>query len=302
MKDIESSRQEIDLIDRELVSLFEKRMELCAEIAEYKQENCIPIYDSSREAFVLEKSSAVKDESIRRYCADFLKNNMELSKRYQSELLDILAPPITVKRGGINEIGKYFYLNRKVLVVTDDGVPQKYLDTVCSQCENAFTLVLPQGEKSKSLENFELICKTLLEKGFGREDCAIALGGGMVGDITGFAAASYMRGIDFYNIPSTVLAQVDSSIGGKTAVDFCGIKNSVGAFYPAKAVLIDTELLSTLSERQFVNGLAEAVKIAALLDTKLFEIFESKNAGDNIDEIIIGSGFHLKEDVYLNVH
>ena len=302
MKDMESARKEIDSLDKELVNIFEKRMKLCAEIAEYKSKNEIPVYDASREAAVIEKSSVIGNESIRRYCAEFLKNNMELSKRYQCELLDFPIPPVMIKSGGINELGSFFDLERKTLVVTDSGVPQKYLDNVVSQCENAFTLVLPQGEKSKSLESFELICKELLENKFGRDDCVIALGGGMVGDLSGFAAASYMRGIDFYNIPTTVLAQTDASIGGKTAIDFCGIKNSVGAFYPAKAVLIDTKLLETLPRRHFVNGLAEAVKVAALLDTKLFEIFENGNVHENIDEIITRSVIAKQKVVSADEH
>ena len=302
MKDIESARLEIDSLDKELISLFEKRMKLCAEIAEYKSENKIPVFDASREAAVIEKSAVIENESIRRYCAEFLKSNMELSKRFQCEKLNVPAFPVAVKRGGINGLSDFFDLGRKVLVVTDSGVPGNYLDTVVSQCKFAFTLVLPQGEKSKSLENFELICKKLLENGFGRNDCVVALGGGMVGDLSGFAAASYMRGIDFYNIPTTVLAQADASTGGKTAIDFCGIKNSVGAFYPAKAVLIDTELLGTLPRRHFTNGLAEAVKVAALLDTKLFEIFENEDVYENIDEIITRSLIAKQKIVFADEH
>ena len=131
-------------------------------------------------------------------------------------------------------------------------------------------------EESKSLFVFEKLCKKMLEHGFTRSDCVVAVGGGVVGDLAGFAAASYMRGIDFYNVPTTLLSQVDSSIGGKVAIDFKGVKNIVGAFYQPKKVLIDPELLNTLPGRQISNGLAEALKMSLTSDGELFEIFEKK--------------------------
>ena len=114
----------------------------------------------------------------------------------------------------------------------------------------------------------------------------VAVGGGVVGDMAGFAAASYMRGIDFYNIPTTVLSQVDSSVGGKVAIDFEGYKNLVGAFYPPKAVIIDSDTLKTLPDRQISNGLAESVKMSLTSDEALFKIFETANIMENIDLII----------------
>ena len=129
----------------------------------------------------------------------------------------------------------------------------------------------------------------MLENGFSRNDAVIAVGGGVVGDLSGFAASAYMRGIDFYNVPTTLLSQIDSSIGGKTAVNFCGVKNIVGAFYQPKKVLIDPELLKTLPPRQISNGLAEALKMALTSDKDLFKIFENEDIENNIDEIIIRS-------------
>ena len=111
----------------------------------------------------------------------------------------------------------------------------------------------------------------MVKNEFTRSDCVVAVGGGVVGDMAGFAAASYMRGIDFYNIPTTVLSQVDSSVGGKVAIDFEGYKNLVGAFYPPKAVIIDSDTLKTLPKRQIANGLAESVKMALTSDKELFE-------------------------------
>ncbi len=193
---------------------------------------------------------------------------------------------IVLERGSVKKAGEYLDLNRKVLIVTDRGVPQAYAQQVAMHCKYAKIFTFPQGEQSKNIDIFCEILKFLVEEGFTRTDCVAAVGGGVVGDLAGFAAASFMRGIDFYNIPTTVLSQVDSSIGGKTAIDFMGIKNIVGAFYPPKKVLIDPDTLSTLPARQISNGLAEAVKMAATSSEELFQIFESGNILENIDTII----------------
>ena len=193
---------------------------------------------------------------------------------------------IVLERGSLSNISNHLNLNRKALIVTDSGVPSEYSKAVASQCKEPFILTVDEGEASKSFDNFKSILKTMTEKGFTRTDCVIAVGGGMVGDLSGFAASAFMRGIDFYNIPTTVLSQVDSSIGGKTAIDFCGYKNIVGAFYPPKAVIIDPDTLKTLSKRQISNGLAEAVKMSLTSDEKLFEIFEKQDIESNIDKII----------------
>ena len=196
---------------------------------------------------------------------------------------------IYIKRGILNSVGELFKLDRKVLIVTDSGVPKRYSETVASQCEEPYTVVIKQGEASKCFENYKLLLSKMVQCGFTRSDCVVAVGGGVVGDLAGFVASSYMRGVDFYNIPTTVLSQVDSSIGGKVAIDFDGYKNIVGAFYPPMGVLIDSDTLSTLPKRQISNGLAESVKMALTSDKELFEIFENGNAFEDIDEIIIRS-------------
>ena len=196
---------------------------------------------------------------------------------------------ITLQRGILRQADAYLKLNRKVLVVTDSGVPARYAQTVADCCASPVIVTLPQGEGSKNLKNFELLCHTMLHHGFTRTDCVVAVGGGVVGDLAGFASASYMRGIDFYNIPTTVLSQVDSSVGGKVAIDMDGIKNCVGAFYQPKAVLIDPEVLDTLPQRQISNGLAEAVKMAVNFDENLLSLFEQENYLNHIDEIIAAS-------------
>ena len=196
---------------------------------------------------------------------------------------------ILVQRGILKIAGEHLNLNRRVLVVTDSGVPAAYAKTLAEQCKEAVILTVQEGEGAKSLETFGLLLETMLHHGFSRKDCVVAVGGGVVGDLSGFAASAYMRGIDFYNIPTTLLSQIDSSIGGKTAINFCGVKNIVGAFYQPKRVLIDPDLLASLPPRQIANGLAEAVKMALTSDRALFELFEKEEIGAMMDEIIIRS-------------
>lgn len=203
---------------------------------------------------------------------------------------------IYLERGGINKANEYFNLDRKVLIVTDDGVPDCYVKTVAAQCRKSQIFVFPQGEASKNFDTYKNILSALVSGDFTRTDCVVAVGGGVVGDMAGFAAATFMRGVDFYNIPTTVLSQVDSSVGGKTAIDFEGYKNIVGAFYPPKGVIIDSDTLKTLPQRQISNGLAEAVKMALTFDGALFELFEDGCNADNIDTVIRRS-VELKRDV-----
>lgn len=200
-----------------------------------------------------------------------------------------LGYDIVIERGALDRAAELLDLDRKVLVVTDDGVPAEYASKVAASAKDGTVFTVAQGEDSKSLERFGEIMSRMLKLGFGRKDAVVAVGGGVVGDLAGFAASAYMRGIAFYNIPTTVLSQVDSSIGGKTAVNLDGIKNIVGAFYQPKKVLVDLDLLSTLPQRQISNGLAEAVKMSLTSDADLFRLFEKGNISENMDEIITRS-------------
>ena len=202
---------------------------------------------------------------------------------------------ITLEHGLISRITGLIDTKRRVLIVTDEGVPSKYAEQVALQCSYPEIAVIPQGEESKTLDTYSLLLKKMLDCGFNREDCVIAVGGGVVGDLSGFAAACYMRGVDFYNIPTTLLSQVDSSVGGKTAVNFGGIKNVVGVFSQPKAVLIDPEVLESLPQRQFSNGMAEAIKMSLTSDPKLFELIASET-GSELDRIIAGA-IKIKRDV-----
>lgn len=201
--------------------------------------------------------------------------------------LGINSYDIVVERGAVERLDEYLNLNRRVLVVTDSGVPAVYAERVAAFCKAPTVVTVSEGEQSKSLTGLETLLTAMLEAGFTRGDCVVAVGGGVVGDLAGFTAACYMRGVDFYNIPTTVLSQIDSSIGGKTAVNLGGVKNAVGAFYQPKRVVIDPNVLETLPRRQWVNGLAEAVKMAITSDSTLFSLFEAEDAFERIDDIII---------------
>ena len=193
---------------------------------------------------------------------------------------------IIVEKGALQKADQYLNLDRKVLIVSDDGVPAQYASTIATFCKESYIVTLPQGENTKSFDSLQKLIKILLEKGFSRTDAVVAVGGGVIGDLSGFTAATFMRGIDFYNIPTTLLSMVDSSIGGKTAINFEGIKNCVGAFHQPKMVLVDPNVLSTLPDRQITNGLAEAIKMAATFDEELFTLIENKDVKSHLEEII----------------
>ncbi len=197
---------------------------------------------------------------------------------------------ITVERGALNKIGSYLNLDRKVLILTDSGVPCEYSAAVHSACKEGYIYTIPQGEDSKNIDTYRSVLSFMVEKAFTRTDCVVCVGGGVCGDLGGFVSATYMRGIDFYNVPTTLLSQVDSSIGGKVAIDFGGVKNIVGAFYQPKGVIIDPDTLKTLDKRQLVAGLCEAIKMAITCDSELFEQIErSEDISADLDEIIVKS-------------
>ena len=301
MNTLEEARQVIDEADKAIAEQFERRMNAVKQIAKYKKDNNIPITDSSREKEITKKNSLrIENAEFRPYYVTVISDIMAQSKKYQRNFigqepqkitvsLDSASYDVIVKRGALKEAGELFNLDRKVLVVTDDGVPSEYAKTVASECKEAYIYTVEQGEKSKSLPVFQKLLSFMLQKNFSRKDAVVAVGGGVVGDLAGFTASAYMRGIDFYNIPTTILSQVDSSIGGKTAVNLDNIKNIVGAFYQPKGVIIDSNVLSTLPQRQISNGLAEAIKAAVIADEELFEIFENEDIEKNLEKIIYRS-------------
>ncbi|MBE5865986.1 MAG: 3-dehydroquinate synthase [Lachnospiraceae bacterium] len=164
---------------------------------------------------------------------------------------------------------------KRLCIITDSTVDTLYGESVLklleSNCVKAVKYVFPAGEANKTLDTVKEAYKVLIEEGFDRKDMLIALGGGVVGDLTGYVAATYLRGIDFVQIPTTLLSQVDSSIGGKTGVDFDGYKNMVGAFKMPRLVYMNMKVLETLEERQYFSGFAEVMKSALIKDAAFYE-------------------------------
>ena len=195
---------------------------------------------------------------------------------------------IYIERDCRLHLEKYLSLDCKVMIITDEGVPKQYHEEVLKQCKEGYLFVAKQGEETKSLRVYEQILQRLLELDFSRKDLVIALGGGVIGDLSGFVAGTFKRGMRFVSIPTTTLSQIDSSIGGKVAVNMGEVKNVVGTFYHPESVLVDLNTLSTLSKRHYHNGLVEAVKAGLIGDAELFELFEkTDDIQENLEEIII---------------
>ncbi|MGN6207521.1 3-dehydroquinate synthase [Asticcacaulis sp.] len=194
------------------------------------------------------------------------------------------AYEVIVGQGLLTEVEKWvgpFLTNRRVVMVTDSNVGPLHADRILAQFEAAghrtHKIVVPAGEESKSYDGLKFVLDALLDYGLDRKDVVIALGGGVIGDLTGFACAVYMRGIDFIQIPTTVLAQVDSSVGGKTAIDHEKGKNLIGAFWQPRLVLCDLDILKTLPAREIRCGYAEIIKYGLLGDKTFFEWLEAND-------------------------
>ena len=184
----------------------------------------------------------------------------------------------------------------KFLIITDENVFSLYEERIKNIMKGLeyFIFKITPGEESKSIENFVEINKFLVENNFNRGDAIIAFGGGVVGDLGGYVAASYLRGIDFLAVPTTLLSMIDSSVGGKNGINFMNLKNQVGSFYFPKYVHIDYSFLETLDERNINNGLAEIFKYSVLKDRELFDYL--KTADDLDYEMIIYKSLNIKLD------
>lgn len=200
---------------------------------------------------------------------------------------------ILVKKGLINDTGKLVkevLRGKRALIVTDDIVDKFYTETVKKSLEkeNIITsvCVLENGETNKNIESIYNIYSALAKNELSRKDIIIALGGGVIGDMAGYAAATWMRGIDFVQIPTTLLACVDSSVGGKTGINIKEGKNLVGAFHSPRLVIMDSDVLNTLPKREFNAGMAEVIKHAFLFDKKLLKYLENNNNNFDMDFIL----------------
>lgn len=200
---------------------------------------------------------------------------------------------LKIEKNLLNQVGREIsalFNGQKIMIVTDETVHTHYGEIVLNQLKKAGfevqCIVLPPGEQTKTFSSMPAIFSQLIEFGLTRSDLIIALGGGVVGDITGFAAATYLRGISFVQIPTTLLAQVDSSVGGKVGVDLPEGKNLVGAFYHPELVLIDPLVLKTLTDQAFADGMAEVIKYGCIKDQALFErLMEMSSREEVMDHI-----------------
>ncbi|WP_294581851.1 3-dehydroquinate synthase [uncultured Thomasclavelia sp.] len=196
--------------------------------------------------------------------------------------------PIYIEKGILSQANQYIkqiYQGNKIMIISDDQVYSYYGNLLTTVLQNDYLVdhvTVPHGEQSKRFDILPSLYKALLDFKLTRTDLIIALGGGVIGDLAGFVAATYLRGIKFVQIPTSLLAQVDSSVGGKVAVDLPAGKNLVGAFYHPKMVLIDPETLKTLPERFVYDGMAEVIKYGCIKDKALFD---QLNSYDNFEAL-----------------
>ena len=202
--------------------------------------------------------------------------------------------------GGLSEaFNKLEITGRKLCIVTDSNVGPLYAEQVKNELEKTgnavYVYTFAAGEENKTLDTVQDVYEYLIENHFDRNDCLVALGGGVVGDLTGFSAATYLRGIKFIQVPTSLLAQVDSSIGGKTGVDFRAYKNMVGAFYQPKLVYMNISVLKSLSDRLFNSGFGEIIKHGLIKDAAYYEWLR-----DNISNIKSRNSDALEQMIYVS--
>lgn len=203
---------------------------------------------------------------------------------------------VHIDSGILSNIDQYIDVYRKIVIVTDDFMPKQYLETLQSKITSPLIFEVPMGESSKSINVAYSIINDMIEKKIPRSALIIALGGGVIGDLTGFIASIYMRGIDYIQIPTTLLSQIDSSIGGKVGINSENMKNSIGSFYQPKMVLIDPETLNTLSKKEFNNGVAEMIKYGLIANKSLFYAILEKDITKDI-EYYITKCIEIKRDI-----
>ena len=199
---------------------------------------------------------------------------------------------IVISSGSLTQLGSQMHkldLGKKVLLISNPDIFQHYGEICLKSLENAgfetFTHLIPAGETYKNLQSLQKIYDSALENYLERSSTLVALGGGVIGDMTGFAAATWLRGINFVQVPTSLLAMVDASVGGKTGVNHPKDKNLIGAFYQPKLVLIDPDVLKTLPEREFRAGMAEVIKYGIIWDADLFNQLEQAEGLDSFENI-----------------
>lgn len=208
------------------------------------------------------------------------------------------AYPIHINAGCFEQVQHAISPYSHVFVLTDRALEKHQNDKLKAlEGWGAKTIIMEQGEQSKNFDTYGKLCETLIEMGADRHSCLVALGGGVVGDLTGFVAATLLRGIDFIQIPTTLLSMVDSSVGGKTGINLSVGKNLVGAFYQPKAVFIDTDFLDTLPAREWRAGYAEIVKYGLIQDSHFFDFLDKNNLKETALVQAIQTSCAIKADI-----
>ena len=205
---------------------------------------------------------------------------------------------VHIQKGLLFNVDKFISPKKEIVIITDNNIPKEYINILKDKLNVTFTIVLDAGEGLKCFTQVDSVINELLSKNIPRSVTLVALGGGVIGDLTGFIASIYMRGVDFIQIPTSLLAQVDSSVGGKVGINTNSMKNAVGSFYQPLVVLIDPNTLETLEDRHFNNGMAELIKHGVIAGKTLFKELLDKNPKDNIEELIYQS-VTIKRDVVI---
>jgi len=211
---------------------------------------------------------------------------------------------ILIENNLLNHLKDHLDLQRFYVIIADDKIPSIYIDFVKAATINNLLITFPSGEQSKSFYEYQRIISLLQENNIKRDACIIALGGGVTGDLAGFIASTYLRGIDYIQIPTSLLAQIDSSVGGKVAINTDLAKNSIGSFYPPIKVFIDPQTLQTLSTRHFNNGMGEMIKYGMIHSKVFFDEISQEDVSKNLEKFIYNSllikKYYVENDEYDN--
>lgn len=196
---------------------------------------------------------------------------------------------VIIENNLLDNIQTYLDFNKEYILIHDDNIPNDIVKKICHNLKVKLLLDFPQGEQSKSMYQFERIINLLIQNNTTKDDIIIALGGGVTGDLVGFISSTLYRGVDYIQIPTTLLAQIDSSIGGKVAINTQYAKNCIGNFYPPKKVLIDPTTLKSLPERHFNNGVAEMIKYGLIKSKPLYDSLKKNDIKSHLDSLIYDS-------------
>ena len=205
---------------------------------------------------------------------------------------------VLIEKGLLSRVSEFLDTDKEYLIITDKNIPKEYIMTVKSQLNVTLVYALQPGESLKCAEKVNEVIEDMIAHSIPRSITLIALGGGVIGDFTGFIASVYMRGVDFIQIPTSLLSQVDSSVGGKVGINSKTMKNAIGSFYQPKVVFIDPNTLQTLEKRHFNNGMAELIKHGLIAGKSLYEDLMKKDINNDIEDFIYRS-IVIKRDIVI---